>query len=158
MHMTCPAQCQLRLPSNSERQGEDLDALYSMLCSSSHSDGESLAHLLADDFLTVFRALPVVSRQRSSQPQQIPAKTTAHAAEDTQQIALHLISPLYIPYLLHHHGGANGKRAAANVRTQTQQTLSKSCSDNMILLLFLAFSRFYPIYHLLPLHTDEAIN
>lgn len=45
---------------------------------SSHSDGKSLAHLLSDDFLTVFQALSVVSRQRSSQPQQIPAKTTAN--------------------------------------------------------------------------------
>ncbi|TNN54347.1 Major facilitator superfamily domain-containing protein 8 [Liparis tanakae] len=42
---------------------------------SSHSDGESLAHLLPDDFLTDFRTLPVVSRQRASEPQQVPANT-----------------------------------------------------------------------------------
>lgn len=52
--------------------------IFLLVLQQSHSDRESLAHLLADDFLTVVQALPVVSRQRSPQPQQVPANTTPH--------------------------------------------------------------------------------
>lgn len=48
------------------------------VCSSSHSDGESLAHLLPNDFLTAVRTLSVVSRQRPSEPQQVPANAKPH--------------------------------------------------------------------------------
>lgn len=44
---------------------------------SSHSDGQRLAHLLPDDFLAAVRTLPVVSRQRPSEPQQVPANREA---------------------------------------------------------------------------------
>lgn len=58
---------------------EFLGSFYSLcILRSSHSDGESLAHLLPNDFLTAVWTLPVVSRQRPSEPQQVPANTKPH--------------------------------------------------------------------------------
>lgn len=71
-------------------QPQSLGSLSLGLCptvrSSSHSDGESLAHLLPNDLLTAVRTLPVVSRQRPSEPQQVPANTKPpRSAVDSQR-------------------------------------------------------------------------
>lgn len=54
-----------------------VSVLHPVIDRSSHSDGQRLAHLLPDDFLAAVRTLPVVSRQRPSEPQQVPANREA---------------------------------------------------------------------------------
>lgn len=85
-----------------------------------------------------------ILEKKAPQPQSVlcrPASVLvfkALVAEDTLQIALHLISSLSLRYLPRHQRAANGRWAGAT-RTQTRETLPKSCSDNMILSLSSSF-------------------